>query len=168
MSTDLLDNSEIENKLSAQGLAPMASHSRGAACWGSMRYFGVEEANRLVPLLKSTFEEVRTWAARAQAITRELDALGNTHDALTETRREEREVLIGRIREALTPLEEMGLEIKGTEGLVDFRARLAGRTVYLCWRFGESTVAHWHELDTGFAGRRPIEDPEDFTPSYLS
>lgn len=146
----------------------MASGSRGAACLGPMRYFGVEEANRLVPLLKSTFEQVHTWAARAQAITRELESLGGRHDALTETRREEREVLIQRIREALNPLEEMGLEIKGTEGLVDFRARLAGRSVYLCWRFGEPAVAHWHELDTGFAGRRPIEDAEDFAPSYLS
>jgi hypothetical protein len=133
-----------------------------------MRYFGVEEATRLVPLLNRTFEQVRAWAVRAQAITRELEALGDKHDAFTEVLREEREVLAGRIREALHPLQEMGLEIKGTEGLVDFRARLAGRTVYLCWRFGEPAVAHWHELDTGFAGRRPIEDPEDFTPSYLS
>lgn len=133
-----------------------------------MRYFGVEEANRLVPLLRGTFEKVRPWVARAQAITRELDSLGDKNDALTETLREEREALIRKLRETLLPLQEMGLEIKGAEGLVDFRARMEGRTVYLCWRMGEPAVAYWHELDTGFAGRRPIDDPSAFSPSYLS
>ena len=133
-----------------------------------MRYFGVEEANRLVPLLKSTFETVRPWVQRAQDITRELDALGDKHDALTETLREEREGLVQRIRRALQPLQEMGLEIKGADGLVDFRAQLEGRTVCLCWRFGEARVQHWHELDAGFAGRRRIHNPDEFTPTYLS
>lgn len=133
-----------------------------------MRYFGVEEANRLVPLLKSTFETVRPWVQRAEDITRELGALGDKHDALTETLREEREGLVRRIREALQPLLEMGLEIKAADGLVDFRAQLEGRTVCLCWRFGEARVQHWHELDAGFAGRRRIDNPAEFTPSYLS
>jgi hypothetical protein len=133
-----------------------------------MRYFSVEEANRLVPLLARTFEQVRPWVVRAQAITRELDGLGDKHDALTETLREEREGLVQKIRESLSPLQEMGLDIKGADGLVDFRARLAGRTVYLCWRLGEGAVNHWHELDTGFAGRRPIDSPGEFAPTYLS
>jgi len=41
-------------------------------------------------------------------------------------------------------------------GLVDFPSRLDGREVYLCWRFGEDEIAHWHELDAGFAGRQKI------------
>ncbi|XXF77722.1 DUF2203 domain-containing protein [Myxococcaceae bacterium GXIMD 01537] len=133
-----------------------------------MRYFGLDEANRLVPLLSRTFEKVRPWVARTQAITRELETLRDKHDALTETLREEREGLVQKIREALNPLQEMGLELKGADGLVDFRAHLNGRSVYLCWRVGEPAVAHWHELDAGFAGRRPIDDPEDVAPSYLS
>jgi hypothetical protein len=51
---------------------------------------------------------------------------------------------------------------------VDFPAQLGGRTVYLCWRYGETAVTHWHELNTGFSGRRPIEDPKAFAPTYLS
>jgi hypothetical protein len=133
-----------------------------------MRYFSVEEANRLVPLLARTFEQVRPWVLRAQAITRELDALGDRFDSFTETLREEHEGLVQKIREALGPLQEMGLHIKGADGLVDFRARLAGRTVYLCWRLGEGRVGHWHELDTGFSGRRPIDSPSEFAPTYLS
>lgn len=133
-----------------------------------MRYFGVEEANRLVPLLSRTFEQVRPWVERAQAITRELDSLGDKHDAFTEMLREQREGLVEKIRDALRPLQEMGLEIKGADGLVDFHARMDGRTVFLCWRFGEPTITHWHELDAGFAGRRPIDNPDEFAPTYLA
>jgi hypothetical protein len=45
------------------------------------------------------------------------------------------------------------------EGLVDFPARREGEEILLCWRLGEPEVAHWHGLEDGFAGRRPI-DPE--------
>jgi hypothetical protein len=51
----------------------------------------------------------------------------------------------------------MGVEIKdlGT-GLVDFRTERDGMVVYLCWRLGEDPIRYWHELDTGFAGRKPL------------
>jgi hypothetical protein len=51
----------------------------------------------------------------------------------------------------------MGVELKDIEeGLVDFRSMRDGRIVYLCWRQGEDTIAFWHELDAGFAGRQPL------------
>lgn len=135
-----------------------------------MRYFGVEEANRLIPLLNRTFERIRPWVTRAQTLSSELEALRSqgTRDAHSEQVREQHHELLGQIRQELQQLEEMGIEVKAADGLVDFRAQLGGRTVYLCWRFGEASVSHWHELHSGFAGRRPIEDPEAFTPTYLS
>jgi hypothetical protein len=42
------------------------------------------------------------------------------------------------------------------EGLVDFPARREGEEILLCWRLGEPEVAHWHGLEDGFAGRRPL------------
>ena len=42
-------------------------------------------------------------------------------------------------------------------GLVDFPARFEGRKVWLCWKLGEPRLAWWHELQDGFAGRRPID-----------
>ena len=41
-------------------------------------------------------------------------------------------------------------------GLIDFPCLMDGREVYLCWRLGEPELAHWHELDSGFAGRKRI------------
>jgi hypothetical protein len=41
-------------------------------------------------------------------------------------------------------------------GLVDFPAVHDGEEVYLCWLVDELEIEHWHELDAGFAGRRPL------------
>jgi hypothetical protein len=32
-----------------------------------------------------------------------------------------------------------------------------GHEVYLCWRLGEPEVIYWHELHTGFAGRKRLD-----------
>jgi hypothetical protein len=42
-------------------------------------------------------------------------------------------------------------------GLIDFPALREDREVYLCWLLGEPEITHWHEIDAGFAGRRPLD-----------
>jgi hypothetical protein len=55
-------------------------------------------------------------------------------------------------------VQEMACELKDIEqGLIDFRTEREGREVYLCWKLGEPDIRWWHELDAGFAGRRPLE-----------
>ena len=57
----------------------------------------------------------------------------------------------------LRQLEEVGCEIKGIrEGLIDFPSIREGKEIYLCWRMPEKEILFWHELHTGFAGRKPI------------
>jgi hypothetical protein len=123
------------------------------------RHFGFEEANRLVPLLSETFEGVRPLAARVQELLQ---------SPLDEAGEKERDALVAKIQERLQPLLEMGIEVKAIDGLVDLRALRNGKTVYLCWRFGEEKITHWHDLESGFAGRRPIANSDEFMPSYLS
>lgn len=41
-------------------------------------------------------------------------------------------------------------------GLLDFPTTYHGRWVYLCWQSGEPRVRAWHEVDGGFAGRKPL------------
>ena len=54
-------------------------------------------------------------------------------------------------------LEEIGCEIKGIrEGLVDFPSIREGKEVYLCWRMPEKEILFWHDINAGFAGRKPI------------
>ena len=64
------------------------------------------------------------------------------------------------IEALLREVAELGVEVKDPDqGLIDFRGRLRGREVYLCWKLGEGDrIAFWHDLETGFAGRKIIED----------
>jgi hypothetical protein len=135
-----------------------------------MRYFGVDEANRLIPLLTHTFTRVRPVVERVQALVRELEELqeAGAGPERTAPLRGERNALIDRIQGELEQFQDLGVEIKAADGLVDFRALKAGRPVYLCWRFGEPAVSHWHELEGGFAGRQPILHADEFAASYLS
>jgi hypothetical protein len=41
-------------------------------------------------------------------------------------------------------------------GLVDFYGRIEGKLVWLCWRYGEESVGYYHDLDSGYAGRRAL------------
>ena len=41
-------------------------------------------------------------------------------------------------------------------GLIDFPALATGRQIWLCWRLGEDDIDWWHDLNVGFAGRRPL------------
>jgi hypothetical protein len=127
------------------------------------RLFGVDEANRLVPWLTSTFEQVTALAAQLKAVQDQL-ASGDSDRGTLDRRGQ----LLRAVQALVDPLVEAGLEVKGLEGLVDFRATRAGRVVYLCWRFPEREVAYWHELEAGFAGRRAIRPEDGFAPSYLS
>ena len=68
-----------------------------------------------------------------------------------------------RINGYVDELGQVGCLLKGFgDGLVDFYGLQEGRLVFLCWRLGEEAVTHWHELDAGVAGRRPI------TPEFVS
>jgi hypothetical protein len=133
------------------------------------RYFGVEEANRLVPHLTRTFGEVRAWLARLEALKRDIEQSGAAapRERLVPLEAE-RATLAARIRLAIESLEEQGLEVKAVDGLVDFHAQRQGEVVYLCWRFGEEAVTHWHPLDTGFAGRKAIRSADEFARTYAS
>ena len=36
--------------------------------------------------------------------------------------------------------------------------RLDGREILWCWKYGEDRIAHWHDLEAGFAGRQPLPE----------
>ena len=64
------------------------------------------------------------------------------------------------IEALLREIAELGAELKDPDrGLLDFRGLVRGREVYLCWQLGEGDrISFWHDLETGFAGRKIIED----------
>jgi hypothetical protein len=132
-----------------------------------MRLFGLDEARQLVPHLLEVFGRVRGWLdeARIRSIRLEAKELPREERLKLD---EEISTFAARIRDELAKLEEAGIEIKAVDGLIDFRANLEGRQVYLCWKYPEDSVNWWHELDGGFEGRRPVLEAQSFRPSYKS
>ena len=127
--------------------------------------FTLDQAQALLP-------EVREELLAMQQLKRQVDQLreklahvvekatGNGHvqseDEVARTRRQA-ERLVEELNERLARINAWGIELKGLdEGLIDFPSEREGRVVYLCWRLGEDRIEWWHELDTGFAGRRPL------------
>jgi hypothetical protein len=54
-------------------------------------------------------------------------------------------------------IRELGAVVKDPQiGLVDFYGRIDGRTVWLCWRYGEESLRYYHELEAGYSGRQPL------------
>ena len=54
-------------------------------------------------------------------------------------------------------IQELGGIVKDVgEGLVDFLAKREGEDVLLCWKLGEDEIGHWHGLEEGFPGRKPL------------
>lgn len=51
-----------------------------------------------------------------------------------------------------------GIQIKDLErGLIDFPAIKNGREIFLCWEKDEEDIQFWHDLDSGFPGREPLD-----------
>ena len=58
-------------------------------------------------------------------------------------------------------VKDMGVLLKDADrGLCDFPYVRQGRVVYLCWQLGEEDIRYWHDIETGFAGREPLDDTD--------
>ena len=56
-------------------------------------------------------------------------------------------------------IEDLGCVIKDIDiGIIDFYSRFEGGDIFLCWKLGEKTIKFWHEIDSGYEGRKPIFD----------
>ena len=82
-----------------------------------------------------------------------MDAHGRAEPTDQETRVRELEA---QIRRRLEEAVGLGIEIRRVDGLVDFPGWLDGQLVYLCWKYGESEIGHYHATSEGFLGRRPL------------
>ena len=131
------------------------------------RYFTVAEANALVPGARGPLRQGHAAARRSCAPpTTRSSAVGEPPTAETLERRDgsdELRRLRGRFRallealtEELASVEGLGVAVKDLDiGLCDFLGEREGRDVWLCWQYGEKSVAFWHEINEGFGGTPP-------------
>jgi hypothetical protein len=129
------------------------------------RHFTPEEANELLSEVRPIAEElvarrrafVVTTARRARLASR-IAGNGGDFDPQEPRALEEQLVQEGEaVARCVERLDRLGVVVKDLDrGLVDFPALRAGEEVLLCWQVGEDEVAHWHGLEEGFAGRKPL------------
>lgn len=116
------------------------------------RRFTIEEANALIPRLEMLMERLQ----RTVLVVRSASDEGEEQPAMLHAR-PELAPYVAEIERIVGEIEELGCEFKGIDlGLVDFPAEIDGRTILLCWQYGEKSIGFWHPIDEGFAGRRAL------------
>ena len=132
--------------------------------------FTPEEANRLLGQIRPALEKLRGRKREFDRLDTRIGVLriatagadpGNA-DTIELRRLAAKRSLLGEaMGRDLSALQELGVVVKDLEqGLCDFYALAGDRLVFLCWRLDEPEVAHWHSLEGGFAGRRPLKNAE--------
>ena len=121
------------------------------------RHFTLEHANALLTRVEPMLRKLRE--ARDRLTDAELHELlataapgnggGNPGRSVGEAFLE--------VRELLGSIQELGIVVRDIDrGLIDFPAIRDQREVYLCWELDEERIAFWHELESGYGGRRPL------------
>ena len=128
------------------------------------RRFTLSDANRSLPLVKRVVGDIVKTHALAMKLQHEVERHPNGKQQQKQqqqqspaTLQEQLDTCMNKLEDFVDELSEIGCELKDYQmGLIDFVGRHEGRDVYLCWKLGEERITHWHELDSGFAGRQPV------------
>jgi len=122
------------------------------------RHFSIEEANAILPRIRSIVEAVL--AARQRIIDAQPEVWPILEKAVGNGGSQKAGGLVEdfkKIERGIQAIQDLGIVVKDINtGLVDFPALRGGREVFLCWRYGEPAVAFWHDLHTGFDGRQAL------------
>lgn len=123
-----------------------------------IRYFTLDEANALLPTIEPLMGRLLEKRARAARLTQEIQPLlADVRVDVGGTIPSELVQEFADIEALLAEIQSFGCVVKDLNGgLLDFLSERNGRDVYLCWRYGEPMISHYHELHTGFNGRRPV------------
>lgn len=117
----------------------------------------------LRPLIKRIFSHLESLKKASETIIREEGLSPSSPDLMELLQKHES--IAGEILEIKALVEEIhsyGCVCKGVEeGLVDFPCLLGEEVVFLCWRYDEEAITHWHRIQDGFAGRKPLLEPDE-------
>jgi hypothetical protein len=123
----------------------------------------VEGANAALPRVRASVRRIQALVVARRRISGPAgrgaapqgNGSGNGHRPSLEPSAE--------LQAAVDELTREGILLRDVDnGLVDFPARSpSGRPYWLCWLVDEPEVAWWHWPETGFAGRRRLDDPPE-------
>lgn len=130
-----------------------------------MRYFTLVEANRTLPLVKRIVSDIAGVYPKWRELVAQYEVVaagarpewGESPEQIR--LKSEIDAVARDIAGFIKELEQIGCVFKGVEeGLVDFRGRLDDKDIFWCWKLGEERIEHWHDLESGYAGRQPVPE----------
>jgi len=131
------------------------------------RTFTLDEAQMLLPVLESLLRRsiegkqlIEKIEAEFQEVSQRIFLNGGTQVDIAHlaVRKAEKEKALQRVKDALAEIDSTGVQVKDLDvGLLDFPCRVQDQVILLCWKLGEKQITHWHGLEEGFQGRKPID-----------
>ena len=123
-------------------------------------FFTANEANKVLPDVIKKFEYSLAKKNDISKIEKQLQMSLATTNSFEEyvTLKQKLNSAITKFYESVEILENTGVVVKSIEqGLLDFPSRRFDEEVWLCWKYGETEIKFWHEKDSGFMGRKPVD-----------
>ncbi len=127
-------------------------------------FFTTNEANGALPNVIKKFEVALAKSTEVKKIEQELQISISTTNSFESyvTIKQRLNSAITQFYESVELLENTGVVVKSIDqGLLDFPSKRFEEEVWLCWKYGETEIKFWHEKDSGFMGRKPIEVSDD-------
>jgi hypothetical protein len=126
------------------------------------RIFTLAEAQSLLPRLRSLLAEIGAKWDHMRKLNPEVQKARDkaSFDGYSQSGVEYIES-VSQLMFLIHQIKDMGVLLKDADrGLCDFPYLRQGRVVYLCWQLGEDQISYWHDIETGFAGREPLDDTD--------
>ena len=123
------------------------------------KHYNLQEARSLLPLVRRWLGELirirlaihehENWSR--EQIGKGFDVGGHQTNAWIKD--------IAKFNEVSLEFRSRGILLKDIDrGLIDFPALRLGKEVLFCWELCESDILYWHDLESGYSGRKPIDD----------
>ena len=123
-------------------------------------FFTTNEANEALPDVIKKYEYALAKQNEVKKLEQQLQMSVSTTNSFEEyvTLKQQLNSAITKFYESVEILENTGVVVKSIDqGLLDFPSKRFDEEVWLCWKYGETEIKFWHEKDSGFMGRKPIE-----------
>ncbi len=120
-----------------------------------MRYFSLEEANKVLESLKPTIYD---YIEKREEMISLIEDTSSTEDQLEKMYIDSvLDQMKNELNKLLYEISSKGATIKGLNPLLlDFLAKKDDQNIWLCWLEGEDEISFWHGIDEGFMGRKSV------------
>ena len=125
-----------------------------------MFYFTEKDANLVLPDVIAKFEIALEKKNEVSKLEQQLQMVLSKSNKFDEyiPLKQKFNSAITQFYKASENLEKTGVMVKSIDqGLLDFPSKRFDEDVWLCWKYGETEIKFWHEKDSGYMGRKPVD-----------